>query len=214
MKILKSNNVLSQISKYQQNVASGKEKKSEKMERFIKELSPFIGKRGKPLKRQLRSKKQINKFNELVGSFNKSDFSTQRKRISEYNKKVTSIYDSSRVKDIAGKDISKKDAKKILDTFVSLSADYLRSNFSPTSDDIIDMALYDKKITPDTIQEIGNYIMKDMEQRTPSFLQEYLQADDTYNYAIKIMDLMKQKKEYNLEKLIDSVIKGYNKKKG
>lgn len=213
MKIFKSDKLLSQISEYQQNVASGKEKKSEKMEIFIKEISPFIGKKGKPLKRKLRSKKQINKFNELVGSFHKSNFSTQRKRKSEYNKKIKSLYKSQRIEDIAGKKVSNTDSKRILNAFIDLSSDYMRSNFAPSSDDIVDLALYDKKITSDTLKDIANYVMDDLQNRTPSFLQEYLQTDDTYNYAIKIMDLMKEKKTYDIDDLVNSVRKDIEKEK-
>ena len=58
------------------------------------------------------------------------------------------------------------------------------------SNQIMDISDHTDGVSKDDIQKVAQYIIKDMEDNTPSFLSQYLSVDDTYKVMKDTLSLM------------------------
>lgn len=174
---------LRQISLHEKAVNKGQEVFSETVNSFKKDISKFINKNGTLSKRALRSNKARKEFNAIVKSFKGSKQATKKQRKETYNKQLNTFQNR-------GYASNKKEFNNILNVFTALSSDYMKDKLGFGSNQIMDISDHTDGVSKDDIQKVAQYIIKDMEDNTPSFLSQYLSVDDTYKVMKDTLSLM------------------------
>lgn len=181
---------ISQIGIYKKGLAEGKELPSDIVEQFVIDISPYLNKKGDDIKKStLKSNKQRRQFNKIIKEFTDSAYSTRAKRQQVRKSREEGLETSKFVKDNSGTYTAT--GKELLETFTALSRDKLMENVGFTCGDVIKLSTTVDDVTSDDIRAVAEYILRDMNSRTPSYLKGELEQDDTYNTAQRLLEYMK-----------------------
>lgn len=186
VKLVSYKRAISQIAIYEKGLATGKERKSSIVEQFRSDISPYLNKNGTLSKRALRSNKARQRFNKIISDFRRSEARTAKNRKSLYEARAEGIDNSEFVADNTL--TVEKSGKEILDTFIELSYDRLMHNVGFRCGDVINLITSSDEVTQEDIREVAEYIQKDMNDSTPSFLKGELTKDKVYNQAQIMLD--------------------------
>ena len=213
---IRSDKTIKKISeRYKRSVESGKEKASKDLDKLLKDLSEFYGKRGGLLKSKTRSNKQKNRYNELLKEIEK--LSSKGKRAAKTKEQQT-VETGEKLANALG--MSGKHAAEAADIFVNYTMPVI-PGFS-TSEAVLAMA--DAGLDSNSIKNILDYLNKEVNYRTPDEMQIFTTEDDLnmfvshltnlyeFDSSIPMQDLIKlseQMTQYDLNDY-DSVIEDYH----
>lgn len=178
-------NAVRQIGIYKRNIASGTELYSERMEEFEKTLSKYLNKDGSLSKSKLRTEKAKREYNRAITEFNKTSLRTQKSRLEVQEARVKGLEDSDIVKDNSAGDI---DGQELLETFAELSYDKLSKEVGFTSGDIIKLTSTVDKVDKNVLRSVAEYMLKDMNEKMPTSIKQWLETDDAYNTAKRMLE--------------------------
>ena len=168
--------------KYKQAVKLAKEGNA-----FAQEYVAFLGEKFKRKsnefkKRDIRSNKQRQAINDATDrysrEFEKYQNSKKRKAKQEQGL-INSGYADNR-----------EQASDIISLFAVLSEDRMKERFGFSCEEIMGLADNAEDIGIENVKKVAQWIQRDMESNTPSYVADYLQEDDTYKLADLVMQII------------------------
>lgn len=191
----KKSAVKSQWKRFTQQMQSGKLPKNA----LTQKLSKFFGKRGKPLKRQLRSEKQRKEFNRLLSQYNK-----ERPTIEKEQTKREAI--RKKQLDTRRKNVSPKRAKKavekyekILDIMESVHDDI---GFYISYEEAEEMTSHNERMDAEKISKFIVNRYKEMQDNLPDFAKDNTNLSGVMN---SIKQTIKDVGSYNIEEIEEAM---------
>lgn len=164
---------LKQLRSYEMKVAAGKELKSQVMEKFKADISPFLNKNGTISKRATRYQKNINILNNILTDFKKNPRRTARNRKNIIKKATNTAIQNGTVND-------KKHYERAINMFSNNVVQALLDVAALDSETIIEMAEDEDKI--ENYLKLADYLKIQMED-VPDELKKFHSEDDI-NIAI------------------------------
>lgn len=215
---IRSDNKIQKISeRYRRSVEKGKEKASKDLDKLLSDLNQYYGKRGKLLKSKVKSEKQRKNYNDLLKEIEK--YSSKAKR--EAVKTETQVSETAaKLSNYFG--MTGKHAAAAADIFVNRTMPIAARGYKPSQ---VVLTLADSGFDADAIENILNYIERDLEFNTPDEMKAFREEDDIYMFVshmanlkeldpdIPVEDVIKladQMTRYDLDNY-DSVIEDYKK---
>lgn len=193
---IRSDNKIQKISeRYRRSVEKGKEKASKDLDKLLSDLNQYYGKRGKLLKSKVKSEKQRKKYNELLKEIEK--YSSKAKR--EAVKTETQISETaSKLTNYFG--MTGEHAAAAADIFVNRTMPIAARGYKPSQ---VVLTLADSGFDADAIENILNYIERDLEFNTPDEMKAFREEDDIYMFVSHMANL----KELDPEIAVEDIIK-------
>lgn len=179
---------IQQIGIYERNLAQGKERPSKQVEEFRKAVAPYLNKNGTLSKRALRSNKAKLQFNRIISEFKRGSARTATARKNLKSKIIEGLNESDFV--ARNKGAYNVSGKELLDTFVALSRDDLMNKLGFTCGEVIKLTTTVEGVTSADIKKVAEYLVRDKESTTPSFLKGELEQDASYNTAMKMLEYL------------------------
>ena len=172
--------------KYKQAVKLAKEGYA-----FAKEYVAFLGEKFKRKsndfkKRDIRSNKQRQAINDATDRYSKEFEKLQN------NKKRKTKQEQGLIN--AGYADNREQASDIISLFAVLSEDRMKERFGFSCEEIMGLADNAEDIGIENVKKVAQWIQRDMESNTPSYVADYLQEDDTYKLADLVMQIIDDEK--------------------
>lgn len=192
---IRSDNKIKKISeRYRRSVEKGKEKASKDLDKLLKDLDKFYGKRGKLLKGKVKSEKQRKKYNELLKEIEK--YSSRAKRTAKTAETQVSET-ASKLSNYFG--MTGEHAKAAADIFVNRTMPIAARGYKPSQ---VVLTLADSGFDADAIENILNYIERDLEFNTPDEMRGFREEDDIYMFVSHMANLKELDPEIPVEDII------------
>ena len=172
--------------KYKQAVKLAKEGYT-----FAKEYIAFLGEKFKRKsnefkKRDIRSNKQRQAINDATDRYSREFEKLQN------NKKRKAKQEQGLIN--AGYADNRNQASDIISLFAVLSEDRMKERFGFSCEEIMGLADNAEDIGIENVKKVAQWIQRDMESNTPSYVADYLQEDDTYKLADLVMQIIDEEK--------------------
>ena len=164
---------LKQLRAYERNVAAGKELKSNVMEKFKADITPFLNKNGTISKRATRYHKNINKLNSVLSDFKQKPHRAAKTRKNIIKKAAATAINNGTVKD-------KKHYDNAIKLFTNNVVQALLDVSALDSETVIDWAEDEEKLKD--YLKLSDYLKIQIED-VPDELKKYHSEDDI-NIAI------------------------------
>lgn len=192
---IRSDNKIQKISeRYRRSVEKGKEKASKDLDKLLSDLNQYYGKRGKLLKSKVKSEKQRKKYNDLLKEIEK--YSSKAKR--EAVKTETQISETaSKLSNYFG--MTGEHAAAAADIFVNRTMPIAARGYKPSQ---VVLTLADSGFDADAIENILNYIERDLEFNTPDEMKAFREEDDIYMFVSHMANLKELDSEIPVEDII------------
>lgn len=191
----KKSKVKSQWKRFSQQMKSGKLPKNA----LTQKLSKFFGKRGNPLKRQLRSEKQRKEFNKLLSQFNK-----ERPTIEKEQTKREAI--RKKQLDTRRKNVSPKRAKKAVEKYEKIldimEAVHDDIGFYISYEEAEEMTSHNEKMDAEKISKFIVSRYKEMQDNLPDFAKDNTSLTGV---MATIQQTIKDVGSYNLDEIEDAM---------
>ena len=172
--------------KYRQAVKLAKEGYA-----FAEEYIDFLGEKFKRKsnefkKRDIRSNKQRQAINDATDRYSSEfeKFQNSKKRKAKQEQGLIN----------AGYADNREQASDIISLFAVLSEDRMKERFGFSCEEIIGLADNAEDIGIENVKKVAQWIQRDMESNTPSYVADYLQEDDTYKLADLVMQIIDEEK--------------------
>ena len=172
--------------KYKQAVKLAKEGND-----FAQEYIEFIGEKLKRnsnefKKRDIRSNKQRKAINDATDRYSREFEKLQN------SKKRKAKQEQGLIN--AGYADNREQASDIISLFAVLSEDRMKERFGFSCEEIMGLADNAEDIGIENVKKVAQWIQRDMESNTPSYVADYLQEDDTYKLADLVMQIIDEEK--------------------
>lgn len=192
---IRSDNKIQKISeRYRRSVEKGKEKASKDLDKLLSDLNQYYGKRGMLLKSKIKSEKQRKKYNDLLKEIEK--YSSKAKR--EAVKTETQISETaSKLSNYFG--MTGEHAAAAADIFVNRTMPIAARGYKPSQ---VVLTLADSGFDADAIENILNYIERDLEFNTPDEMKAFREEDDIYMFVSHMANLKELDPEIPVEDII------------
>ena len=168
--------------KYNQAVKLAKEGHT-----FAQEYVAFLGEKFKRKsnefkKRDIRSNKQRQAINNATDRYSREfeKFQNSKKRKAKQEQGLIN----------AGYADNREQASDIISLFAVLSEDRMKERFGFSCEEIMGLADNAEDIGIENVKKVAQWIQRDMESNTPSYVADYLQEDDTYKLADLVMQII------------------------
>ena len=172
--------------KYKQAVKLAKEGYA-----FAQEYVDFLGEKFKRnsnefKKRDIRSNKQRQAINDATDRYSREfeKFQNSKKRKAKQEQGLIN----------AGYADNREQASDIISLFAVLSEDRMKERFGFSCEEIMGLADNAEEIGIENVKKVAQWIQRDMESNTPSYVADYLQEDDTYKLADLVMQIIEEEK--------------------
>lgn len=154
---------------------------------FAQEYVSFLGEKFKRKtnefkKRDIRSNKQRQSINEATDRYSR-EFEKWQNSKNRKAKQEQGLIN-------AGYADSRDQAADIISLFAVLSTDRMKERFGFSCAEIMGLADNAEDIGIENVKKVAQWIQRDMESNTPSYVSEYLQEDDTYKLADLVMQII------------------------
>lgn len=173
-------------------IMNDKALESERAEKFVSDITPFLNKRTGELKKNL-SKKQIAEFNQKVSQYKSSGVTSKsafkaakRKQLESFTKDNSIISSENSLK------VQKAHQQELINTFKLKTVQNALKSGLITSDQVVTMKQTYKKVTGTAIVNAARAAKKQKERETPEEAKFKAQADD---YTGLIHDILASKLE-------------------
>lgn len=152
---------------------------------FVEFFEPKMKVRKNELKkRDVRSNKQRRLVNEAV-EYYKESREKEKKSHERERQREESLVNNGTVD-------SKEDARNLISLFAVMSIDELAQKLGLSSEEIVDLYNeYDEDLAVENIRKVAEWVQRDKEMSTPSYLKDYLQEDDAYRLVDLVLNIMK-----------------------
>lgn len=203
--------------RYRRSVEAGKEKASKDLDKLLKDLDQYYGKRGKLLKSKIRSEKSRQKYNQILEDIKKLGSAPKR---AAKNKETQTSETAANLQKYFG--MTGAHAEAAAKIFVDKTMPIAARGYRPSE---VVLTLADAGFDSGTIENILDYIERDLEFNTPDEMRAFREEDDIYMFvshmssifeldpSIPVEDIIKlaeQMQMYDLDNY-DEVIKEYHK---
>ena len=172
--------------KYKQAVKLAKEGHA-----FAQEYVAFLGEKFKRKsnefkKRDIRSNKQRQAINDATDRYSREfeKWQNSKKRKAKQEQGLIN----------AGYADNREQASDIISLFAVLSEDRMKERFGFSCEEIMGLADNAEDIGIENVKKVAQWIQRDMESNTPSYVADYLQEDDTYKLADLVMQIIDEEK--------------------
>lgn len=192
---IRSDNKIKKISeRYRRSVEKGKEKASKDLDKLLKDLDEFYGKREKLLKSKVKSEKQRKKYNDLLKEIEK--YSSKAKRTAKTAETQVSET-ASKLSNYFG--MTGEHAAAAAEIFVRNTMPIAARGYKPSQ---VVLTLADSGFDADSIENILNYIERDLEFNTPDEMRGFREEDDIYMFVSHMANLKELDPEIPVEDII------------
>ena len=137
-------------------------------------------------KRDIRSNKQRQAINDATDRYTKEFEKLQN------SKKRKAKQEQGLIN--AGYADNREQANNIMSLFAVLSEDRMKERFGFSCEEIMGLADNAEDIGIENVKKVAQWIQRDMESNTPSYVAEYLQEDETYKLADLVMQIIDEEK--------------------
>ena len=172
--------------KYKQAVKLAKEGNA-----FAQEYVAFLDEKFKRKsnefkKRDIRSNKQRQAINDATDRYSREfeKWQNSKKRKAKQEQGLIN----------AGYADNREQASDIISLFAVLSEDRMKERFGFSCEEIMGLADNAEDIGIENVKKVAQWIQRDMESNTPSYVADYLQEDDTYKLADLVMQIIDEEK--------------------
>ena len=172
--------------KYKQAVKLAKEGNA-----FAQEYVAFLDEKFKRKsnefkKRDIRSNKQRQAINDATDRYTREfeKYQNSKKRKAKQEQGLIN----------AGYADNREQASDIISLFAVLSEDRMKERFGFSCEEIMGLADNAEDIGIENVKKVAQWIQRDMESNTPSYVADYLQEDDTYKLADLVMQIIDEEK--------------------
>ena len=133
-------------------------------------------------KRDIRSNKQRQAINDATDRYSREFEKLQN------SKKRKAKQEQGLIN--AGYADNREQASDIISLFAVLSEDRMKERFGFSCEEIMGLADNAEDIGIENVKKVAQWIQRDMESNTPSYVADYLQEDDTYKLADLVMQII------------------------
>lgn len=137
-------------------------------------------------KRDIRYNKQRKSINDATDCYSREFENLQN------NKKRKAKQEQGLIN--SGYADNKQQANNIMSLFAVLSGDRMKERFGFSCEEIIGLADNAEDIGIENVKKVAQWIQRDMESNTPSYVADYLHEDDTYKLADLVMQIIDEEK--------------------
>jgi hypothetical protein len=192
---IRSDNKIQKISeRYRRSVEKGKEKASKDLDKLLDDLNQYYGKRGKLLKSKVKSEKQRKKYNDLLKEIEK--YSSKAKRSARTAETQVSET-ASKLANYFG--MTGEHAAAAAEIFVRNTMPIAARGYKPSQ---VVLILAEAGFDADAIDNILNYIERDLEFSTPDEMRTFREEDDIYMFVSHMANLKELDPEIPVEDII------------
>ena len=137
-------------------------------------------------KRDIRSNKQRQAINDATDRYSREfeKYQNSKKRKAKQEQRLIN----------AGYADNREQASDIISLFAVLSEDRMKERFGFSCEEIMGLADNAEDIGIENVKKVAQWIQRDMESNTPSYVADYLQEDDTYKLADLVMQIIDEEK--------------------
>ena len=137
-------------------------------------------------KRDIRSNKQRQAINDATDHYSREfkKWQNSKKRKAKQEQGLIN----------AGYADNREQASDIISLFAVLSEDRMKERFGFSCEEIMGLADNAEDIGIENVKKVAQWIQREMESNTPSYVAEYLQEDDTYKLADLVMQIIDEEK--------------------
>ena len=137
-------------------------------------------------KRDIRSNKQRQAINDATDRYSREfeKYQNSKKRKAKQEQGLIN----------AGYADNREQASDIISLFAVLSEDRMKERFGFSCEEIMGLADNAEDIGIENVKKVAQWIQRDMESNTPSYVADYLQEDDTYKLADLVMQIIDDEK--------------------
>lgn len=151
---------------------------AEYAQKFVNALTPLLKRNGELKKREIRSNKQRNNINTIIKRYD-DDIIQEEIR----NKQAQGLVN-------AGYAWNTDDAKQIMSAFAVLSIDEMIDKLGFSSEQVITSVQEYPELSAENLKKVAEWLIREREERTPSYLREYLKEDDAYILYDLMLDML------------------------
>lgn len=195
------------VGSWQRNVFTGIEKKTDALESRKAELKKFLTKSG--VVRKNLSKAEVNKLSEIIKTYKKSRWSSQKKRKETYeniNRKTVETLSQHAV--FGDYSTRKEMAERAFAIFDSMNRDNDTFSFIYLdSGQVLDLAENTQGITLKDFEKLVKYVRDDRLKKRPTFLERTQFIDDDFSAIESLLNIVHELENGSVDDLLLDLVK-------
>lgn len=205
------------IARYEKGIAELKHGRYDAIERVKEHLNDtrYVTKKG-----NIRKNLKASDVKALENYFN----ATFKNKESEYNKvKTVKARTQQRPhvrKNLEEKyNLSRKDAESYIKNVLTIQNEYMQDRLAISSDQIMSLTETFDKITHEVVKKTAEYIIKEKEEKLPSFMEVYAGEDADFELMYDVVEVINnmpeidRESELDIDKIANALIKKKKRKK-
>lgn len=149
-------------------------------QKFIDALAPHLKRNGELKKRDIRSNRQRSAINSIIHQYDADVIQADVEQ-----KQAQGLVN-------AGYAWNTDEAKHLISAFAVLSANEMMDKLGFSCEQIITAVQEYEEISADNLKKVAEWLIREREERTPSYLHEYLKEDDNYMLFDLMLDILNQ----------------------